>query len=113
MRLFVMARTAIMSMVKRPATRKYPFGPRRKFYKNSRGRIDQNIEKCVFCGLCEKKCPTHAITVVRDEKTWKIDRMKCMTCGYCVEVCPVKCLSMENEYTGPSVSRKEDIYRHA
>jgi len=111
MSLFIMAKTAIKSILRKPATRRYPFGPKRPYYKNTRGRIEIDITKCIFCGLCQKKCPTNALTVIREEKKWKIDRMRCCSCGYCVEVCPKKCLSMKNEYMGPSTGEKKDIYQ--
>ena len=110
MSLFVMVKTVIKSILKKPATVKYPFGPRRAYYKNTRGSIAIDINKCIFCGLCRKKCPTGAISVIKEEKKWKIDRLRCITCGYCIETCPKKCLSMENRYSGPSTGKKEDVY---
>jgi len=41
--------------------------------------------------------------VVKDEKTWSIDRLKCVVCNCCVEVCPAHCLSMETGYS-PSMT---------
>jgi len=108
-----MVRTAIKSLFGRPATRRYPFGPKRAYYKNTRGSIKIDITGCIFCGLCQKKCPTGAITVTKEEKKWQIDRLRCIICGYCVEVCPKKCLKMEPDYTGPSTGGREDTYRRA
>jgi len=113
MSFFGMTKTIIKNLLRRPYTVKYPFGPRRAYYANTRGSVRIRIKECIFCGLCQKKCPTGAISVSRDEKTWKIDRMRCITCGYCVEVCPKKCLGMENDYTPPSPEKKEDIYGNA
>ena len=113
MSLFSLAKTAIRSIFIKPATMKYPFGPKRAYYANTRGRIVNNIEECIFCGICQKKCPTRALTVIKEEKTWKIDRMKCITCGSCVEHCPKKCLTMENIYSDPATEKKEEVYRHA
>jgi formate hydrogenlyase subunit 6/NADH:ubiquinone oxidoreductase subunit I len=45
-----------------------------------------------------KKCPSGAICVRKEEKTWSIDRLKCVVCNCCVEVCPAHCLTMETSY---------------
>jgi ferredoxin len=52
-------------------------------------------DTCVFCGICAKKCPQEAITVIRDEKKWEVDDDKCTRCGLCVEGCPKKSLKIE------------------
>lgn len=51
-------------------------------------------EKCVYCTLCAKKCPSGAIEVDRAEKTWKLDEEKCVHCGLCASSCPKKCITM-------------------
>jgi len=113
MKFFVMAKTVIKSLLRKPATRKYPFGPMREFFENSRGSVAINIGDCIFCGMCQRKCPTKAITVTKENRQWKIDRMKCIACGCCVENCPKKCLIMEPQYTAPSTEKKEDVYQDA
>ncbi|MEN2775789.1 4Fe-4S dicluster domain-containing protein [Acetivibrio clariflavus] len=86
---------------------------KKEFKRNTRGKIDINIESCVFCGICQKKCPTGAISVNRTDKKWEIERLKCITCGYCVEACPKKCLSMGNEYSGPALSKDKEVFKNA
>jgi len=44
-------------------------------------------EKCVGCRLCEKACPTGAITFVQKKKPVILDQEKCIKCGVCYDVC--------------------------
>jgi ech hydrogenase subunit F len=110
MSLFRMSRTITGNLLRGPATRMYPHVRREPFH-NTRGRVAIEIEKCIFCGLCQRRCPPKAITVTKDDKTWAIDRLYCMTCNVCTEVCPVHCLAMEREYTRPTARRYQDSYR--
>jgi ech hydrogenase subunit F len=112
MSFFLMARTVLKSLFSKPATRRYPFAVRQPF-KNTRGKISVDIAKCIFCGICQKKCPTAALNVGKNEKKWRIDRLRCISCGYCVESCPKKCLSMENDYSQPITQRKKEVFRNA
>jgi formate hydrogenlyase subunit 6/NADH:ubiquinone oxidoreductase subunit I len=112
MRFFTITKTLLKSLFFGPATEKYPFA-KKTYCDRSRGSIAIDIQSCIFCGLCQRKCPTDAIVVSKEEKTWTIDRLRCITCGACVEVCPKKCLAMETQYTEPSRGRKEDCYRYA
>ncbi|MDD5317726.1 MAG: 4Fe-4S binding protein [Candidatus ainarchaeum sp.] len=111
MSLFRMAKTALKNLASKPATQMYPAKPARKF-KSTRGRVENDMDKCILCGLCQRKCPCVAIRVDRDERTWEIDRFRCVTCGCCVEVCPVKSLRMENDYTKSTTEPKmKDSYK--
>jgi len=101
MSYFQMLKTTIKTLLSRPATLMYPKKPAQKF-KSTRGKIEIDIERCIFCGNCQRKCPCVAICVDRNERTWEIDRYRCVICNCCVEVCPVKCLRCDNDYTKPS-----------
>lgn len=87
---------ALRNLLSRPATRRYPFEKRQPFT-GSRGHVEVDIETCVFCGLCARKCPTVAISVSREHKTFALERMRCISCGICVDTCNKDSLRMELE----------------
>lgn len=93
-----MAKTILKSLVGHPATQMYPL-VKKEYYQGTRGHIANNLEVCIYCGICQKKCPTGAIAVNRTEKTWSIEPLSCITCSYCADNCPKKCLTMENRYS--------------
>ena len=48
--------------------------------------------ECTGCHACYSVCPKQAITMVEDDKgfkVYKIDEKKCIGCGLCRKVCPV------------------------
>jgi ech hydrogenase subunit F len=109
MAFFEMAKTALRTVIEKPATLRYPAEPAKKTLL-SRGHVVIDPARCISCGLCMKKCPAEAICVVRDEKTWQIDRLRCVVCNACVDVCPVKCLMMDAQYTA-AMTTHEGIER--
>lgn len=100
------------SLFKKPATKGYPF-VQREYPERTRGSIVIDIDGCIFCGLCEKKCPSSAIKVDRNAGTWSIDRMGCVQCENCVVGCPKKVLSTDVHYTAPSTERTVDTFKKA
>lgn len=96
-------------LFQKPSTLMYPI-KKRAYYERTRGHIDIEIESCIFCGICSKKCPTAAIEVNRNAKSWGIERLRCIQCNCCVEVCPKKCLSMGGSYTAPSEGSVKDVF---
>ena len=101
----IIARSALSKF----ATRLYPFVKREPFAV-TRGHIVNDIKLCIFCSLCQKKCPTGAIAVKKPEKTWEIERTKCIQCGACVDVCPKKCLSMDRQYSAPCAVKSVESF---
>lgn len=94
----------------KPATRMYPH-VKREIFKGSRGQISGiDMNACIFCGICSRKCPSDAIVVNKAEKSWEIDRFKCVICGACNEACPKKCIFMGEEYTAPAGEKRKDKY---
>lgn len=61
---------------------------------SKRGKVTNNQDLCVHCGLCEKTCHHHAISVDRTQKKWVIDHDRCMRCSHCIEKCPRKSLQL-------------------
>ena len=97
------------SLFKKPATLMYPIRPR-IWAERTRGRIEIDIDNCIFCGICSRKCPTDAITVVKADKSWAISRMGCIQCSCCVDVCPKSCLVNEAGYTEPGTEKVVDTF---
>lgn len=68
-----------------------------------RPQIDD--EKCVYCGTCEKYCPTGVVTIKKDKSSEKknpigtidIDMTYCKGCGICANVCPKDSIAMIDE----------------
>ena len=104
---FKIGKVVLRSLFKKPATLMYPVVPR-TWYERTRGSIDIEEASCILCGICAKRCPTNAIAVSRDQRTWTIERMQCVQCGGCVEVCPKKCLLMNPLYTAPGTEKVID-----
>lgn len=103
MSIMKFSKVVLKNLVSKPATLLYPI-KKRAFFARTRGHIDIEVDKCIFCGICVKKCPTNAINVERSGKLWAIERLRCIQCSSCVDNCPKKCLYMENEYTAPSTT---------
>jgi len=95
-----MLKIILKNLFQKAPTRMYPIEKREPFAA-TRGHVDNDIDQCIYCGICQKKCPAGAIAVDRAEKSWVIDPLRCVACNYCVEVCPKKCLSMEKNYITP------------
>jgi ech hydrogenase subunit F len=110
MKSFTMTKTVIKNLFGGPATLMYP-KKKRTYTPITRGKVEIDINKCIFCGMCGRRCPTYAIIVTKDSKEWQIDRLKCCTCNLCVEICPVKCLSMENHYAPAATEKTGGLFK--
>ena len=108
-KFFGISKTITQSLFGKPSTLMYHQRPR-AYSAATRGRVENEIEKCIFCRLCERNCPTDAIMVSKERKEWQIDSLKCCTCRRCVEVCPVKCLKMHNVYFPSVLERPAGLY---
>ena len=95
--MFALIGNIFANLTRRPATRRYPW-VRRSAPSGARGRLQIDIDKCIFCGICQKRCPSNALAVAREPKSWTVDPYRCIVCGECVAACPKKCLSMNAEH---------------
>jgi formate hydrogenlyase subunit 6/NADH:ubiquinone oxidoreductase subunit I len=103
-----MVKTALTTLLHRPATIRYPTQPAKKTAL-SRGHVTIDESRCISCGTCQRKCPAQAIAVNKEAKTWQIDRLRCVVCSSCVDTCPVKCLSMDTQYSSPVTARSAEV----
>ena len=103
MQVFTIAGMIMRSLFGKPATLMYPAVPR-DYVAGSRGHIEIAIEDCIFCGLCQRKCPADAITVDRAAREWEIERLRCVSCSSCSEACPKHCLTMKIGYSPAVIS---------
>ncbi|MBQ8287806.1 MAG: 4Fe-4S binding protein [Clostridia bacterium] len=108
--IFKFTKFALRNLFTKPATRAYPSVPARQTPR-TRGAVQVNIDDCIFCGLCNRRCPADAISVDRAAKSWSIKRMSCVQCGNCVLNCPKKCLTMEGAYSAPACEKRSELFR--
>jgi formate hydrogenlyase subunit 6/NADH:ubiquinone oxidoreductase subunit I len=104
MAYFDISRLVLKWVVRPPPTGRYPFEPR-TILPGSRGQLRFAKARCVFCGVCAKRCPTAALSVDRPAKQWALDRWRCITCGCCVEACPKDCLEFAGDHAPPAFAK--------
>jgi len=92
--------TALGSVLKKPATIKYPFA-RFAMPNRFRGQPKFDSSKCTGCRLCIRDCPSQAITITKvgDRKfEASIDLGKCVYCAQCEETCPRKVIEISTDF---------------
>ncbi|MFC2143904.1 4Fe-4S binding protein [Candidatus Aenigmatarchaeota archaeon] len=77
---------ALKNMVKKPFTQMYP-KVKPLIPEGYRGMLEHDTKKCIYCGLCAKNCPSHAIKVDMKKGTWEFDLGRCLHCSQCEETC--------------------------
>ena len=108
MSYLVYIKQAVANLFKPPVTSEYPLAPK-TFCQGVRGRVVNDVSQCILCGMCERSCPSGALTVDRKTGEWRINPFACIQCGACVEACPKKCLSMDPHYAMPGLEKTEII----
>ena len=106
MRLFPMAKTVVKNLFQGHCTRLYPAEVRAPF-DGVRGDLRNEIGKCIFCGICQRICPSFCLEVRKTERVWVYQPFSCVFCGLCVEKCPTKCLSMLPQHRAATAARHE------
>lgn len=104
-----MMRRSVINLFSRPFTTKYP-KVKADLPEGNRGRVEWKMEDCIFCMLCQKNCPTLAISTDKAAKTQSVTRNRCLACSRCVEVCPTKCIRMVPTYSEPSMVPEVHVY---
>ena len=59
------------------------------------GKVVYDVDACMACGVCVKKCPTNALKLEKDEII--IDQDKCVHCAECEIICPVNAIKLGTE----------------
>jgi ech hydrogenase subunit F len=109
MAFFEMVKTALRTVLQRPVTILYPAQAAKKTLL-SRGHVVFDGSKCISCSICQRKCPSQAIMLNKEAKSWQIDRFRCVVCNSCVDTCPSKCLSMDPQYTAPAAAKGVEVF---
>lgn len=84
----------LRSVIKKPATIKYP-AEKFEMPQNFRGKLKFYPERCIGCKLCMRDCPTNALTIRKvgeNQFEAEINLGKCIYCAQCVDSCLKKAL---------------------
>ena len=106
--MFEMFKPVIKNLFSTPVTRLYPFEIREQFA-DVRGDLKIDISKCIYCKICEKKCPSDCITVDKDACKFQLDPYSCVLCSVCVDACPKDALYMNTKWRPPVAIKEDEI----
>ncbi len=102
--------TVLKNLTSRPRTRMYPL-EERQVPDGSRGQIEFDMSKCIFCTLCAKRCPTDAISVDRKGKILDFDPYRCIVCEFCLEGCAKDAIYLLPQWRTPVTEKQIAGYR--
>lgn len=101
---FKLGKMTLRSLFSKPETIRYPF-EEPEHPACMKGLVEFDYSNCIYCGICEKRCPTNAISVSKEDETWTIDHFACIQCGSCIRECPKSCLTMDPVLVHPSTTK--------
>ncbi len=69
------------------------------------------IDKCEFCGICTRLCPSDALEIkeVDNKKTLHFHPLKCTNCGLCQDVCTIGDISYGEKLELEDLINKQGI----
>ena len=97
------------SLFKKPETCLYPV-EKKEAPAGLRGHIVIDESKCILCGICQKACPTGAITVDRKGRIWAIEPFRCILCDSCVRGCPKQALATSPELKEIATGKYDSVH---
>jgi len=106
----IMIPNVIKNLTHHPKTRLYPIEVR-QLPLGARGHIEFDMTKCIFCTLCEKRCPADAIKVDRKGKTLTFEPLRCIVCEACIEGCAKNAIEMNEQWRSPVTDRYNQVYQ--
>jgi NADH-quinone oxidoreductase subunit I len=114
-------KTTLRAFFSKPVTLVYPYR-KVKIADRGQGLIrlrmvqlePEKVYRCTACGICEKNCPQHCITVVKKEgekqpEIYTVNYGLCMFCRICIDVCPFNALQQTQEHEFIGGSRQDFI----
>ncbi len=107
--------SALGNLFRRRFTQRYP-KVKPRVPEDLRGKLYHDKSKCIYCGLCEKYCPSRSIVVDRISKTWSHDLGRCLFCAQCEETCRLipkrDAIKMSPEFELATHSKKSMLRIH-
>lgn len=110
MSAFKLGKMTLGSLFKKPETVLYPF-EQKAAPAGRKGHIVNDVNCCILCGICSKRCPTDCISVDKPNRTWTINHFQCVQCGTCVRECPKSCLAMDPALPAVARTKADEIVR--
>lgn len=106
---FKIGKMTLGGLFKKPETVQYPIQTKTPPV-GLKGHVSIDVNACILCGICQKRCPCKAISVDKSSRTWTINRFQCVQCGSCVRECPKNCLAMEPQQAAPGTIKKDESF---